>query len=78
MYSGINTVGEKEEVGNKFGFVLGAKTQGKPLELPMDKQKLQKSPQEAKGVPGFFRALKLFVKTRMTGENKNTSCGLFL
>jgi len=37
MYSGINTAWEEEEVGNKFVLVLGAKTQGKPLELPMDK-----------------------------------------
>lgn len=44
----------------------------------MDKQKLQKSPQEAKGVPGFFTALKLYEKTKMTAENKNTSFGLFL
>lgn len=78
MYSGINTGGEEEEVGNQFGLVWGAKIQGKPLEPPMDKQKLQKSPQKAKGVPRFFRALKLYVKTRMTEENKNTSCGLFL
>lgn len=41
-------------------------------------RRFKKSPQEATGVPGFFRALKLYVKTRMTGENKNTSCGLFL
>lgn len=49
----------EEEVGNKSGFLLGAKIQGKALEPPMDTQKLQKSPQEAKGVPGFFTALKL-------------------
>lgn len=78
MYSGTNTVEEKEKVGNKSGLVLGAKIQGKPLEPPMDMQKLQKSLQETKEVPGFFRALKLYVKTKMTGENKNTSCGLFL
>lgn len=78
MYSRISTVGEEEEVGNKFGLVLWAKIQDKPLEPPIDKQKLQKSPQEAKGVPRLFRALKLYVMTRMTGENKNTSCGLFL
>lgn len=78
MYGGINTGGEEEEFRNQFGLVWGAKIQGKPLEPPMDKQKLQKSPQKAKGVPRFFRALKLYVKTRMTGENKNTPCGLFL
>lgn len=42
MYSGINTEGKEEEVGNKFSFVLGAKIQGEPLELPMDKQTFQK------------------------------------
>lgn len=60
-------MGEEEEVGHKFGLVLGAKVQGKPLKPPMDKQRLQTFSQEAKGVPGFFRALKLYAKT---GENK--------
>lgn len=78
MHSGINTVREEEEVRNKSGLVLEAKRQGKPLEPPMDKQKLQNSPQKAKGVPGIFRSLKMYAKTTMTGENKNTSCGLFL
>lgn len=75
MYNGINTVQEEEGARNKSGLVWGAKIPGKHLESPMDKQKLQNSPQEVKGVSGFS---KLYAMTRMTGQNRNTSCVLFL
>lgn len=67
---------EEEGARNKSGLVWGAKTPGKHLESPMDKQKLQNSPQEVKGVSGFS---KLYAMTRMTGQNrKHILCLVFM